>query len=395
MNKRHFQLGLAGLCLVVLLLAGTETEATIQRLDLCGLQFQRTQSVPVIREAVSFVTVRGDLVNTHTSIENDSRISISQTDSGGGGGLNTFVTLKITPSSSISPGVQTIKLHYAIELNGPDTFTINILAPKIDTITMAPSQTTVPQGTDLTFAANGSNLTGVHLNPTFSGITNIHVTSATTNRLEFTAVASRTFGMRSVNFNQDSLPDSCVSNHPAGNALLNVTVEGAPPPPIPPVPRGGGGGNPPPQQPDLSVLLLNTFRSANDFSNNKASTYNLCPRTTRENPKTTTIPQLTVRVLNSGNAAAAAPFTIAVTTNGRQTNTFTVNSLNAGATVDFVIPRAESRVCGTLDPTNPTVCHRCGSGVIPVWNDLGIQVTVDSGNTVAESNENNNVQSIQ
>lgn len=395
MNKRHFQFGLAGLCLVVLLLAGTETEATIQRLDLCGLQFSRTQSVPVIREAVSFVTVRGDLVNTHTSIEKDSRISISVTDSGGGGGLNTFVTLKITPSSSISPGVQTIKLHYAVEFNGPDTFTINILAPRIDTITMTPSQASVPQGTDLTITGNGSNLSGMHLNPTFEGITNVHVTSSTTSRLEFTGKANRTFQMRSVNFNHDSLPDSCVSNHPAGNALLDITVEGAPPPPIPPPPRGGGGNPPPPQQPDLSVLLLNTFRSGTDFSNHEESTYGLCPRTTRDNPKTSTIPPLTARVLNSGNAAAATPFTITVTTNGRQTNTFTVNSLNAGATVDFVIPRAESRVCGTLDTTNPTVCHRCGSGVIPIWNDLGIQVTVDSGNTVTESNENNNVQSIQ
>ena len=99
---------------------------------------------------------------------------------------------------------------------------------------------------------------------------------------------------------------------------------------------------------------------------------------------------------NAGNANVSTPFTVAVTRNGTPVTTFTVTSLNAGATTDLVIPRAESRVCATLDTKNPSVCRRCGSGVqgITVWNDVGIQVTVDSGHAVSESNENNNTVTI-
>ena len=44
-----------------------------------------------------------------------------------GGTSSSNHKIKVSVSSDADPGVRTIKLHYAVEVNGPDTFKIRVL----------------------------------------------------------------------------------------------------------------------------------------------------------------------------------------------------------------------------------------------------------------------------
>jgi hypothetical protein len=182
--------------------------------------------------------------------------------------------------------------------------------------------------------------------------------------------------------------------------VLVLVQSNTPPPPAQTAPapvqprQGGSQASSPAPSPDLTLTMLNTFRSGPDFTNNEGSTYGLCPSASTDNPKLTVIPNLTIRVQNLGGTVTGA-FIVRVLNNG-VTRDLTVNGLEAGATKDLLIGRAENRACATKDVNNASICRRCGDGVrgVPHWNDIGITVTVDPANTVTESNEANNARSI-
>jgi len=227
-------------------LAGGTSEARIQRIDICDVHFQPSDAVPVIREVPTTVIVRGDLVDTHTSIEKNAHISVEVLGRSGGGGVNTSVGLKITPGAALGTGHHTVKLHYLVELSGPDVFTINVPAPRVDSIEIQPSAPSYPAGAPVTITAKGSGLTHAHLNslfgPSTSALTNVQLqpTNATErdNVIRFTANVTRPFDLLSASFTLTNiqLQDSCISNHAAGNFKLPINVTGATQV-IPPIPK--------------------------------------------------------------------------------------------------------------------------------------------------------------
>ena len=233
--KKAFGYVLAASVAVAIPLAGGTSEARIQRIDICDVHFQPSDAVPVIREVPTTVIVRGDLVDTHTSIEKNAHISVEVLGRSGGGGVNTSVGLKITPGAALGTGHHTVKLHYLVELSGSDVFTINVPAPRVDSIEIQPGASSYPVGTPVTITARGSGLTHAHLNslfgPSTSALTNVQLQPPTANDnvIKFTANVTRPFDLLSASFTLTNiqLQDSCISNHAAGNFKLPINVTGA------------------------------------------------------------------------------------------------------------------------------------------------------------------------
>jgi hypothetical protein len=245
-HKKGLGYVLAASVALAILLAGGTSEARIQRIDICDVHFQPSDAVPAIREVPTTVIVRGDLVDTHTSIEKNAHISVDVLGRSGGGGVNTSVALKITPRATLGTGHHAIKLHYLVELNGPDVFTINVPAPRVDSIGIQPSAPNYPTGTQVTITARGSGLTHAHLNslfgPSQSALTDVHPQPTNANErdnvITFTAKVTRPIQLLSSSFTLTNiqLQDSCISNHAAGNFRLPINVTGARQV-IPPIPK--------------------------------------------------------------------------------------------------------------------------------------------------------------
>jgi hypothetical protein len=135
--KKFIRVLLIGTWLMVL---HVSAHATIERIhgedfckygNGCGADFQ----YPVLQGRTTTVTVEGQFVDLSTGLEvTGSGVTVS-----GVSASSSKKTIRIAVASNAAPGLRTVKLHYLVEVNGPDTFKILVLRKGRITAVDAPS----------------------------------------------------------------------------------------------------------------------------------------------------------------------------------------------------------------------------------------------------------------
>lgn len=153
----------------------------------------------------------------------------------------------------------------------------------------------------------------------------------------------------------------------------------------------GGSAAPAPAQPDLIPTDFVNFRTCNP------SSFGTCvPGPNDCNGAFTgqrkfTQPDLQYGVRNISGVAVTTPFNVVLKKkDGATLATNTVPTLAANATATFTFHRANSEVCVQQIGPNK-VCTYCAVAI----DDAGIEVVVDSNNTIVEVSETNNSRKVQ
>ena len=114
----------------LVLSVGTSAMATVTGIlsDGCGGNSvcQPSFVSPVVAGKQMTVTVKGQYVDLSTGVEiSGSGVCVSLDNRAHGN--NSSVDVKFNVSASASPGERTVKLHYAVEMKGPDTFKVQVV----------------------------------------------------------------------------------------------------------------------------------------------------------------------------------------------------------------------------------------------------------------------------
>ena len=157
--KRTLLVGLAAT--LILGLHASAAPRTITRIygppgELCSVSApcDNTFAYPIEQGKAPIIDVEGQYVDLSTGLEvTGSGVTVS-TPAGGTSSSNHKI--KVSVSSDADPGVRTIKLHYAVELNGPDTFKIRVL--RAGRITGIPEVHPADYFNDVNVALNGTKL---------------------------------------------------------------------------------------------------------------------------------------------------------------------------------------------------------------------------------------------
>jgi len=108
---------------------------------------------PIVQGHTTTIDVEGQYVDLSTGLEVSPSADVTVTSAGQS---SSHKLVKIAVQSDASPGVRTVKLHYLVETNGPDTFKIMILrAGKVTSIT---TPTPGDYFNDVTVTFNGQHL---------------------------------------------------------------------------------------------------------------------------------------------------------------------------------------------------------------------------------------------
>jgi len=156
----------------------------------------------------------------------------------------------------------------------------------------------------------------------------------------------------------------------------------------------GGSASSSPGEPNLQISFENVLKSSGSIllDVEKAS-YGLCPAgTVRGTTKITAIPDLTVRITNTGAVASRATALYICTienSNFIQPESVTIPALGPGSFTTVVISRVENRVRSVINASG--LCERSASGAEGVnrWTDLGLKVSlynrISNGNLQARN----------
>src|SRR6266567_5397542 len=115
---------------IIFILAGASSVmATITGIssDGCaGTTCQPSFVAPIVAGKKMSVTVKGQYLDLSTRVEiTGSGVSVSYGDRSGGS--NTYIVVKFDVDDSASLGERTVKIRYAVETNGPDTFKVRVV----------------------------------------------------------------------------------------------------------------------------------------------------------------------------------------------------------------------------------------------------------------------------
>jgi hypothetical protein len=408
------------LLLIVLLAAGTSAMATINSIssDWCQTCLPGATHRIVAGKQTSML-VKGRFVDLATRAEiSGSGVSVSLGQRVGGS--NSSIVVRFNVDANAALGDRTVKLRYAIETNGPDTFRVQVVrGGRIDSIqqripglqpgtTRLVSANQIALNQRVTLVFSGTRLGNASVAPSTSfrnaqvlpGATETHCEVA----LEFTRAGT-------INVN---LLDAAVGPQP-GNLLFKffygglntVTVNGssasqpAPQPPISHIPSGGTAS--PTTFVDVAprANVLNLFRTSGGVvSINGSNFLRVDDRWCTENgvvapsrgstAKPITLPDLIWGVSNVGTAVVPVAFTSQLSANNivLQTQTIAVGSLPPGATQEFHFQRQRNQV--TVIRFAPP--QQAGCFVNPhdpsFFQDPPFVVKVDIGNVVPESATN-------
>jgi hypothetical protein len=166
MMKRIVQVAL-----VAALLVGTRVTAfspTISRIwgppgELCSVSAPCTRAFayPIRQGHTSVIDVEGQFVDLSTGLEvSGSGVTVSSA-----GGSSSHKLVRVAVSADAAPGVRTVTLHYAVELNGPDTFRIQVLRAGRVTSVTAPSPSQYFNDVDVTLHGTHLGNAGVFVVP--------------------------------------------------------------------------------------------------------------------------------------------------------------------------------------------------------------------------------------
>jgi hypothetical protein len=316
--------------------------------------------------------VVGQYVDLSTKVEiTGSGVSVSYGTRKGGSNSSIIIRFDVHPNAAV--GERTIKMRYAIETNGPDTFKIRVVnRGTVDRIQYRKPLPFRPGGGPSSELVDPVNLPlnqKVVLIVTGTRLANIEVKShAAFRSVRILSGTTDTQAAIEVEFSQNGqgpllLFDSLLTTQEmnasahapflyAGGANLNIQYGTAladggrtfvPPPII------GSGSSSPPMFIDVAprANMLNVFRRqqpAPAFTLNGAQYFPIdsqryCNDMTGQQSKVITVPNPVWGISNVGTAAVTTAVTSQLSTGAQMLSTQTVQSLNPGQTVDFTFVR--------------------------------------------------------
>ncbi len=376
------------------LVAPKGAHATIDTVQICNQNFNRNTPVPIQKGRGNIATVKGNLVDMHSSIDAPAGIDVDVTDR-----RSAQVTLRITPADSVTPGNYTISLRYPVEVAGPDTFRIRVHdMPKITDMTVGTnpddsgsSAGNVMTGQPYIFFLYGEGLANVRFKSApfimvngARAITVEEILSATNIQLKIRVrfpqpidrwFTSADFFDSGVNLNSEAC------RVVGGNGKIRIRAV-APVTDLIPADR------------ILGVYTLGGGENcAGEFLPVVHDNYcNGVPAPNAANPRSEKIVQvegITWGVKNNGNINITTPFKVRLKNGINVLQEKTINSILAGQTLTFTYNRPENhrKLMRNFN------CPRCYDlNTAPYnWTDPTYTVEVDFENAVNEgSRENNN-----
>jgi hypothetical protein len=360
----------SALLVIFVLGAGVSASATINSIasDWCHSCLPGAVHRIVAGKQTSMV-VKGQFVDLSTRVEiSGSGVTVSFGDRVGGS--NSSIVVRFNVGASAALGERTVKLRYAIETSGPDTFQVKVVrGGRVDKIErlftgrLIPANT-IPVNQRVTLVFTGTRLGNTRLAANLAANNPHTLAGSTETRCEIELEFTRT-GTLDVH-----LVDADVGPQP-GNLLFKffydgakqVTVAGAANPTtgggvIPRIPTGGSAT--PTTFVDLAprANVINLFRRTGNSITVGGQTFlqvedRWCsenavaiPAAGRNNSKVITVQDLIWGVSNVGTAQVAVAFDSELSTNNHvlQSGHVDAGTLGLGATRDFTFHRARSRV---------------------------------------------------
>lgn len=387
---------------------------------------------PVVRgitsSRVSTMTVKGQFVDLSTAVE-VSGSGVTATYGTRTGGSDSSIVIRFTVSPSADLGERTVRMRYAIETNGPDTFKIKVVRggnvteiKKKSTATNPLTRVAVTSYTDPTSIAlntpvvlrfRGSNIGNATLR-SISGISNIQKLSGCTEsecefQMTFTSSGTKDLHLYDAGAGiQDFHPlvykfyYEGLSEVTASSTSGTDSTSGSGGGFIQPI-LGGGGSTPAtfldvaPKSFIANVFRRNTSNSFTDQSGRQffavpSSFSNLCSGMSGDASKLVTIPNPVWGVTNVGTATVTTDFQIQLRSTAGVLDTQAVTiDLLAGASREFNFDRP-----GDSQVRVFTFLIRSGCFISPqadkFFEDPAFSVAVDTTGALTESNESNNTQ---
>lgn len=387
---------------------------------------------PIVASKTMIVTIKGQFVDLSTGVEiSGSGVSVSYGQRQGGS--NSYIEVKFAADDSAPLGERTVKMHYAVETNGPDTFKVRVVhGGRVDRIEQKVSGPTpgttrlveanaIPVNQRVTLVFTGTRLGNAVIAPILAVKNPQTLPGCSDTRCEFELELTQT-GNISINlYDADVGPQIADSLAVSGTlhkffytGAKNVSVTGASNSPangsfIPrPIVSGGTVAN----AVALDVApgdLTNLFRgTGNSFTDNQGVKYlqvddSWCSQPGKAvqapsplsppNFQDITIPDLIWKVLNVSNATIPAAFDSQLLSNGVVLQTGnTPAGLAPNATREFTFRRTNSNVrVFRFAAPNPSGCFikpSAGAGLFFV--DPPFTVMVVTGNPIPGENVSNN-----
>ena len=424
-RKTHFTFGLAA---VLMLAAGTSARATITGIsaDGCaGATCQPSFVAPIVSGKQTSVTLKGQYLDLSTSVEiSGSGVHVSYGNRSGGS--NTFIVVQFNVDSTASLGDRTVKLHYSIETNGPDTFKVTIVrGGHVDKVqqrvagllagtTRLIDADAVPVNQRVTLVFTGTHLGNSAIAPIQAINNPQRLAGCGESKCEF-ELELNSSGSIDINLYDGDVGQASAL---ALNGLLQkffyggakkITVTGtanpapATSPALHPVLSGGVSSNPGFMDLAAGPVIANLFRGSGNSITVQGATFlqvenHWCqdfnvPAPPGESPsasKLVTIPDLIWKVSNFGTLANPTAFDSQLLSNGAvlQTQNIAAGALGPGATRDFSFHRNSSSVRLFRFATQIGCFIKPNAGSGEFFVDPQFTVSVNIGGTVAEAQAN-------
>lgn len=407
--------------------AGTQANATITAIasDLCPNPACLPSAVqPVVRgvgsNRVSTMTVKGHFVDLSTAVEvTGSGVTVSYGDRAHGSQSSIVIRFTVSPSADL--GERTVRMRYAIETNGPDTFKIRVVRGgnvteikrkvvsgnrQTGTSTSYVDPTSIPLGSPIILRFRGTNIGNATLKVP-GGVTNVQKLSGCTEteceiQMTFTQSGSRDLHLFDGSAGNLQIKPLAFKFYYAG--VSAVTASGTPSGSTGTfiTPIVGSVGGTPTTFVDVApkAFIANVFRrnAANSFTDSTGrqffgvlSTFsNLCSGMSGDASRIVTIPNPAWGVSNVGTANVTTDFQIQLKSGANVLDTRTVTTdLLAGGSRDFTFDRP-----GDSQVRLFTFLIRGGCFMSPqadkFFEDSAFSVSVDTTGALTESNESNN-----
>jgi|GEM_PF-1640105 len=416
MKKQH----LITLSLLLVVIAGTSksARATINSIqsDLCPNPACLPGAVhPIVLDKKTSMVIKGQFVDLSTRVEiSGSGVDVSFGERVGGNNSHIVVKFDVGPSADL--GERTVKLRYAIETNGPDTFKVRVVrGGRIDQIqqrvpglfagtTRLVAADSIPVNQQVTLVFSGSHLANAKIAPR-SGVSNPQTLSGCSEtRCEFQLTFTQS-GALDLNIFDASVqpnPNTLLYKFFYGGAE-NVAINGNVAPTqnvtFTPILTGGTAG--PATFADVAprANMLNVFRTTGNSITVNGQQFlqvedRLC--SSLQTPSVASVAQsiiltdLTWGVSNVGTSPITVAFNSTISANNQvlQTQTTAASTLGPGATQNFQITRARSNI--TVIRFAPPVQSGCfvNPRSADFFEDPTFTVRVDTGNAVPESAAN-------
>ena len=359
----------------VLLILSSPALATIETIKgslTCFIGCNRSVVQMIAQGENHAFEVVGQLVDTSTAVEiTGSGVSVSYGTRKHGAGSSIIVNFVV--GDNATPGERTVRMRYAIETSGPDTFTVRVV-PK-GTVTQiqyqrrlpfqpggAATELVAPTGMPLNervlLIVTGTKLQNAEVRPetTYSSVRVLP--GATDTRMvveiEFTSAGQGVLSIFDSNLSAQDMRSSTSSkfsytgnrnisyggNQSSGSTFIQPVLSGG---------GGGGGGTFVDVAPRAN--MINVFRRTSTnpaFTENGVQYFPIdsqhCNGVLAGQSRVITIPNPRWGVSNVGTAAVATPFTVELRSGAALLDTQNVTSLSPGQTRDFDFARQNSRV---------------------------------------------------